>query len=145
MIQREEENHYTSSLSYSYSYSYDSASSNQPHTTTDNHIVTENDEEYDATESTTVDIDNLDSSSSSDASIDVGEDSSDKISSLTTSDHSSSNTSDTVDTSLEAVSVESNDVGSVSLLGKSMIGLGIGCTAMLALLSSRKKRRGSLN
>ena len=134
MIHREEENRYSSSFSYSYSYSYGSASGSQPSDPASNQFITQTNEENEATELTdiedvTVDSVNFESNSSS----------------LTISIDGDSVNVNAMDTSLEIVSADSNDMESVSLLAKSMSGLGIGFTALVALFSLRKRRRGSLN
>ena len=133
MIHREEENHYTLSYSYSYSYSYDSGTVIQPYEATE--LISQVNEENvvtkltNITDNVIVDSVNHDSNSPS----------------LATSTNGDSTIANITDTSLENVSADSNDMESVSLLAKSMIGLGIGFTALVALFSLRKKRRGSLN
>ena len=134
MIHREEENHYTLSFSYSYSYSYDLAISSQPYETTDNQLITQIIEESDAIEVTDIEDITIDSVSLQR-----------NPSSFTGSTDGDSITENATDTSLETVSAENNNMEGVSLLAKSMIGLGIGFTALVALFSLRKRRRESLN
>ena len=67
--------------------------------------------------------------------------------SLDTSSTSESNTANVTITLLrsEAVTADSNNAEGISSLTKTAIGAGIGCIAVVALLSLKKRQRRSLN
>ena len=131
LIYREEEFDYASSLSYSYSYSYDSESKKNARS---EHVTTELDNEskglIDA--ETLTDSNNFGTSSNFTAV---------PITSLTTM-ADEENVDETIKfLKSEVVASDGNSTESTSSLTKAMVGVGVGCAILVALLSLSKRQR----
>lgn len=134
---REEENYYNAlSLSYSYSYVYSHKAENE------NDISATNENESQATLLPESDPkNNTDDETTSLIStqvVSVDSNNTETISSL--NDQNSTDNTAMVFPGIKAEIAESTSAESISSLAKSIIGLGIGCTAVVALIALSKRR-----
>ena len=158
-VHREEENYYALSLSYSYSYSYNSPKNKQSHvaeTSTDKETKVSIDTEDFPGNSDN--FENISSSKMSDMNLDQSSVDKeitvmpsivslkadiDNIPSMVTPMTAKNNTNTATNALLKTdyVVADSSDMENTTSLAKTMIGLGIGFAAVVALLSLKKRHR----